>query len=231
MAIEGGMRIAVTYGGSPAIHTGTLKENEVTVLHQVSTVRQARGAEAQGVNIIVAEGFEGGGQRGLDEIPNLVLVPQVADAVSGPVIASGGIIDARGYANAMALGAHGVQLGTRFVATTECIAHPRHKEALMGAIDTGTVVAGRYHWPTRVLRSDTALKLKNNTPIPDSDSRQSWESDLGPAQVRAALLEGNVESSIAYCGAGVGLVTDIVSAEEVIRGLVEGAETILARLR
>ena len=231
VALEEGMRIAVTYGGSPALFTGVLRNSDVIVLHQVSTVRHAKGAEAQGVDVIIAEGYEGGGIRGPDEIPNLVLIPQIAEAVSLPVIASGGIMDARGYVAALALGAGGVQMGTRFVATTGCIAHPRHKEALMGAIDTGTVVAGRYHWPTRVLRSDTALKLKNNTFIPDSDSRQFWESDLGPAQVRAALLEGKVESSIAYCGAGVGLVTDIVSAEEVIRGLVEGAETILARLR
>ena len=231
VAVEEGMRIAVTYSGSPALYTGVLRNNEVTVLHQISTVRHARGAEAQGVDVIIAEGYEGGGIRGPDEIPNLVLIPQIAEAVSLPVIASGGIMDARGYVAALALGAQGVQLGTRFVATEECVAHPRHKEALMGAIDTGTVIAGRYHRPTRVLRSDTALKLKNNAPTPDSDTHGQWESDLGPAQVRAALLEGDVESSVAYCGAGVGLVADILSAEGVVRGLVEGAESIVAKLR
>ena len=165
VAIEGGMKVAVTYSGSPALYTGILKNNDVKVLHQVSTVRHARGAESQGVDAIIAEGYEGGGIRGPDEIPNLALLPQVADAVSIPIIASGGIMDSRGYAAALALGAEGVQLGTRFVATHECIAHSKYKEALLGAIDTGTVIAGRYHRPTRILRSDTALRLKDSTPL------------------------------------------------------------------
>ena len=109
VALEEGVRIAVTYSGSPALYTGVLKNSGVTVLHQVSTVRHARGAESQGVDVIVAEGFEGGGMRGPDETPNLVLIPQIADAVSVPIIASGGITDARGYVAALALGAQGVQ--------------------------------------------------------------------------------------------------------------------------
>ena len=229
-ALEEGMRIAVTYGGSPAIYTGILKNKDVTALHQVSTVRHARGAEAQGTDVIIAEGYEGGGIRGPDETPNLVLIPQIADAVSIPIIASGGIIDARGYVAALALGAQGVQTGTRFVATHECIAHPRYKEALLGAIDTGTVIAGRYHRPTRVLRSNMALRLKDSAPAPEVDTVSHWESELGPAQVRMALLEGDL-SGVAYCGAGVGLVSEIFGAEEVVRGLVEGAETIIASLR
>ena len=231
VAMEEGMRIAVTYSGSPALYTGILKNKEVTVLHQVSTVRHARGAEAQGVDVIIAEGYEGGGLRGPDEIPNLVLMPQVAEAVSIPIIASGGIIDARGYVAALALGAQGVQMGTRFVATHECIAHPRYKEALLGAIDTGTVIAGRYHRPTRILRSDMALRLKDDDPPPETEPRGHWESELGPAQVRLALLEGDLKSGVAYCGAGVGLVSEIVGAAEVVRGLVEGADSILAKLR
>jgi enoyl-[acyl-carrier protein] reductase II len=228
-ALEEGMRIAVTYGGSPALYTGILKNNDVTVLHQVSTVRHARGAEAQGVDMIIAEGYEGGGIRGPDESPNLVLVPQVVDAVSIPVIASGGIMDARGYVAALSLGAQGVQMGTRFVATHECIAHPRYKEALLGAIDTGTLIAGRYHRPTRVLRSDMARRLKDSVPPAEADTMGHWESELGPAQVRAALLEGD-PSSIAYCGAGVGLVSEISEAAEIVRGIVKGAEAIIANL-
>ena len=230
VAIEEGMKVAVTYSGSPALYTGILKDNDVKVLHQVSTVRHARGAESQGVDVIIAEGYEGGGIRGPDEIPNLALLPQVADAVSIPIIASGGIMDSRGYAAALALGAQGVQLGTRFVATHECIAHPKYKEAMLGAIDTGTVIAGRYHRPTRVLRSDTALRLKESAPPAGSDMLSYWESELGPAQVRAALLEGD-PAGIAYCGAGVGLLSEILSAEEVIRGLVKGVEDIIASLR
>ncbi len=132
VALQEGARIAVTYGGSPALFTGKLKGEDAVVLHQVSTVRHARGAEAQGVDVVIADGYEGGGIRGPEEIPNLVLVPQIAEAVSIPIIVSGGVMDARGFVAAMALGAHGVQLGTRFVATHECIAHPKYKEALLG---------------------------------------------------------------------------------------------------
>ena len=231
VAVEEGTRIALTYSGSPALYTGVLKRNEVVVLHQVSTVRHARGAEAQGVDMVIAEGYEGGGIRGPDETPNLVVVPQIVDAVSVPVIASGGIMDARGYVAALALGAQGVQLGTRFVATHECVAHARYKEALLGAIDTGTVIAGRYHRPTRVLRSDTSLKLKSSIPPVEADHYSYWDSELGPAQVRAALLEGEINSSVAYCGAGVGLVSEILEAAEVVRSLAEGAEAIIAKLR
>ena len=231
VALEEGMRIAVTYSGSPALYTGVLKNSDVTVLHQVSTIRHARGAESQGVDVIIAEGYEGGGIRGPDENPNFVLVPQVADAVSIPIIASGGIMDARGYVAALALGGQGVQMGTRFVATHECIAHPRYKEALLGAIDAGTVIVGRYHRPTRVLRSDMSLRLKDSTPPAQVDTSSYWESELGPARERAALLEGELSGSVAYCGAGVGLVSEVLPAGEVVRGLVEGAEAIMAHLR
>ena len=231
VAIQEGARIAVTYGGSPALYTGKLKGEDVTVLHQVSTVRHARGAEAQGVDVVIADGYEGGGIRGPDEIPNLVLVPQIAQAVSIPIIVSGGVMDARGYVAAMALGAHGVQMGTRFVATHECIAHPKYKEALLGAIDTGTVIAGRYHWPTRLLRSGKTLKSKDSEPPGEADKHTFWDAELGPTQIREAILDGNLDDSVAYCGAGVGLVSEIIGAAEVVQSLVDGARTIIGNLR
>ena len=232
VALEEGMRIAATYSGSPALYTGVLKNADVTVLHQVSTVRHARGADAQGVDIVIAEGYEGGGIRGPEETPNSVLIPQVVDAVSIPVIASGGFMDARGYVAARALGAQGVQMGTRFVAARECIAHPKYKEALLGAIDTGTVIAGRYHRPTRLLRSGMALRLKDSSlPAAEADTSGYWESEMGPARVRAALLDGDLSENVAYCGAGVGLVSEILGAEEIIRGVVEKADAIISSLR
>ena len=231
VAIEEGVKITITYGGSPSLFTGVLKDNNVTVLHQVSTLRHSRGAEAQGVDLLIVEGYEGGGIRGADETPNFVLIPQIANAVSIPIIASGGVMDARGYIAAMALGAQGVHMGTRFVATHECMAHNVYKEALLGAIDTGTVIAGRYHRPTRVLRSDAALKLKNSAPPVGNDAAGRWETELGADQIRSSVLEGDLSNSIAYCGAGVGLVSEILSVQEVMRGLVEDSQSILASLR
>ncbi len=230
VAIEEGARIAITYGGSPALFTGLLKSNDVRVLHQVSTVRHARGAESQGVDIIIAEGYEGGGMRGPDENPNLVLIPQIVESISIPVVASGGIMDSRGFVAAFALGAQGIQMGTRFVVTTECAAHSAYKAALMGAIDTGTVVAGRYHRPTRLLRSDAALRLREDTPGADVDVAGQWDADMGPMQARSAVLDGNLEG-ISYCGAGVGMASEVMDAGDVVKKLVEGAQGIINEIR
>ena len=108
-----------------------------------------------------------------------MLIPQVAGAVSLPIVASGGIMNVRGYVAALSLGAQGVQMGTRFVATHECIAHARYKEALLGAIDTGTVIGGRYHRPTRLLRSVVAMKLRDSSVPADTDPAKYWEVELG----------------------------------------------------
>ena len=230
VAIEEGARVAVTYGGSPALFTGLLKSNDIRVLHQVSTVRHARGAESQGVDIIIAEGYEGGGMRGPDENPNLVLIPQIVESMSIPVVASGGIMDSRGFVAALALGAQGIQMGTRFVITTECVAHSSYKAALMGAIDTGTVVAGRYHRPTRLLRSDAALRLREDTPGAGMDVASQWDADMGPMQARSAVLDGNLER-ISYCGAGVGMATEVLDAGDVVKKLVDGAQSIINKIR
>ena len=231
VAVEEGARIAVTYGGSPGLYTGYLKDREVKVLHQVALVRHARSAESQGVDVIIAEGFEGGGPRGPNEVSTLVMVPQMVDAVPIPVIASGGMVDPRGFAAALALGAQGVEMGTRFITTNECIAHQRYKEALLAAIDTGTVVAGRYQYPTRLLRTDTALKARDQAPPTNGDNMDLWEANLGLHAIRAPLLEGDLDAGPAYAGSGVGLVSEIMDAGDVVRTFVEQVDRILAALR
>ncbi len=229
-AIQEGMRTAVTYGGSPALYTGTLKDHGIIVIHQVATVRHARGAENQGVDIVIAEGFEGGGLRGTDKVSTLVLVPQVVESVSIPVIASGGIVDSRGYVAAMALGAEGIQMGSRFVATRECISHQNYKEAIVAAIDSGTMIVGGDRWPTRVLRNEMALRLKESGLHRPEDDLAAWESELGMAQTRAAMVEGDLEAGIAYTGAGAGLISEILNVEDVFRELVEGGQALARKL-
>ena len=229
-AIQEGMHIAVTFGGSPALYTGTLKEHDITVLHQVATVRHARGAEAQGVDIVIAEGFEGGGLRGADKVPTMVLVPQVVGSVAIPVIASGGIVDHRGYVAGMALGAQGVQMGSRFVATHECISHQNYKAAIVAAIGSGTTIVGGDRWPTRVLRSGKALHLKESHLISPETDLNDWEAELGIAQARAAMLDGDLDAGIAYAGAGTGLISEVLSVDEVFADLVEGSRSLLRHL-
>ena len=229
-AVQEGMRIAITYGGSPALYTGMLKEHDNIVLHQVTTVRHARGAEAQGVDIVIAEGFEGGGLRGADKVSTMVLVPQIARSVTVPVVASGGIVDSRGYVAALALGAQGVQMGSRFVATTECISHQNYKEAIVAAIDSGTVIVGGDRWPTRVLRNGMALKMKESGLMGSGDDLEAWEAELGMAQARVAMMDGDLNAGIAYTGAGAGLISEILTVQEVFKELVDGGQSLTRSL-
>ncbi len=230
VAVQEGMRIAITYGGSPALCTGTLKEHDVTVMHQVATVRHARGAEAQGVDVIIAEGFEGGGLRGADKVSTMALVPQVVGSVSIPVIASGGIVDSRGYVAALALGAQGIQMGSRFVTTRECTSHQNYKEAIVAAIDSGTVIVGGDRWPTRVLRNGIALRLKESGLTGPGNDFNAWEAELGMAQARAAMVDGDLEAGVAYTGAGAGLISEVTNVKEVFRELLEGSQALTRRL-
>ena len=229
VVVEEGVRIVVTAGASPAPFMGSLKERDIQVLHLVASIRHARGADAHGVDAVIAEGYEGGGLRGHEAIPSLVLVPQVVEAVEIPVIASGGIVDARGLVAALALGAQGVCMGTRFVATHECIAHPRYKEAIIKALDTSTAVVEASRSPVRVLKAEGLNKLlrqrgSEGTPV-------QWEDVLSAERVRAAYLEGDLSEGIAYCGASAGLVTEMVSAAELVSRMVQEADALMAKLR
>lgn len=154
-----GVKVVTTSAGSPALYTGVLKEGGVKVLQVVASVRHALSAERHGVDAVVAEGYEAGGHNGFDELPTMVLVPQVVDAVSIPVVAAGGIADARGFVAALALGAEGVQMGTCFVTTKECVAHQNFKDGIVNASDTGTVITGRKLGPARILKNEFASKI------------------------------------------------------------------------
>ena len=224
-----GITIAITYGGSPALYTGKLKEHSMTVIHQIATVRQARGAEAQGVDMVIAEGFEGGGLRGADKVSTMVLVPQIVGSIAIPVIASGGIVDSRGYVAATALGAMGVQMGSRFVATKECISHQIYKTAMIAAIDSGTIVVGGDKWPTRILKQGIAMQMRESS-LESGDDSAAWEQELGIERTRAAFLEGDFDSGIAYTGAGAGLISEILTVQEVFKDLVDGSHSLARKL-
>jgi enoyl-[acyl-carrier protein] reductase II len=229
LVIEEGLRIVTTSAGNPATYTRQLKEAGIKVLHLVASARHAKGAEAQGVDAVIAEGYEAGGHNGFDELPTLVLVPQAVDAVKIPVIAAGGVVDARGFVAALALGAEGVQVGTRFVATHECIAHRNFKEAIVKAGDTDTCITGRKFLLTRGLKSELTAKLIEM----DNAGASTAEifSFLGFARSRMGQLEGNLKEGEAYCGAGAGMIKEIMSAKEVVQGMVEGVSSILASLQ
>jgi enoyl-[acyl-carrier protein] reductase II len=227
--IEEGVPVVTTSAGNPRLYTSRLKDAGVKVLHVVSSVRQAQVAEDSGVDAVIAEGFEAGGHNGFDELTTMVLVPQIADAVEIPVIAAGGIADARGLVAAFALGAEGVQMGTRFIATAECNAHPDFKRRILESSDTGTMITGRALSPTRTLRNKFAAK------VAEMDRRGTTADELlaliGLGRSRVGQLEGDVENGELYCGEASGMIRDIVSAGDIVRSIVDGYDNVVETLK
>lgn len=221
--------VVITAAGNPASFTSLLKENGIKVLHVVASRRHALGAERAGVDAVIAEGYEAGGHNGLDELPTFVLVPQVVDAVTVPVVAAGGIADARGFVAALALGAEGVQMGTRLIATTECCAHLSFKRAVVDALDTGTVITGHRFGPTRGIRNRFTGKMLEMEAA--GSSMQELLTYIGANRSRKGHLEGDTDEGELYCGAIAGIVTEIVSAGEVVRSIVDGVDSVLSGLR
>ena len=222
------VRIIVTSAGNPTHYTALLRQNGARVIHVVSSVNQAQIAESCNVNAIIVEGVEAAGHLGFDELPLFSLIPQVADAVSSPVIAAGGIVDARGVVAALSLGAEGLQLGTRFVAVEENIANIRYKQAIIEAQDTDTVVTCRRLLPTRSLKTEFAQKLieLEESGASASDIRKF----LGYSRARGGQLEGDLVNGEAYCGASAGLIKEILPVASVVQRLVEGYKEVLQNL-
>ena len=199
-------------------------------MHVVPSVSFADKCAAAGVDIIVAEGIEAGGHDGFDEITTMALVPQVVDRVNVPVVAAGGIADGRGFVAALALGAQGVQMGTRFVATHESAAHPRFKEAILKVESDGTTITGRTTvGPTRGIRN------RLTEMILDAEQRQASQEEIfeliGEGRSAMASLEGNIEEGSVYCGQIGGMIHELKSVREVIDDIIAEAEAIIQQWR
>lgn len=229
LAIEEKVPVIVTVGGDPKLFTGYIKEAGVKVLHVVLNVRMAKRAEAAGVDAVIASGFEAGGLLSKDEIPTFVLVPLIVDAVMLPVVAAGGIGDARGFVAAMALGAEGVQLGTRFMATVECHAHQKFKEALVAAADCDTVVTRRNMPPlVRSLKTSWTKRLAEmdrNGVSPDEIRKV-----VGVGKMREGSLLGDLNEGDPLCGVIAALIKEITRAGDVVRSMIESTEEVLRRV-
>lgn len=226
---EGG-RIVVTAAGSPRHYTDLFHAAGIKVLHVVSSVKQARIAESCHVDAVIAEGVEAAAHIGFDEIPLFALLPQVADAISIPVIAAGGIVDERGVVAAIALGAEGVQLGTRFVAVDENIAHPEYKRAIIEAQDADTVVTCRKLVPTRSLKTELFKRVLELEASGASAEELRAYLGRGRDRDRKGQLEGDLVHGAASCGASAGLIKEILPAAEVIRRLTAGYDRIIKKL-
>jgi len=215
--------VVTTGAGNPGEYISQLKEIGSKVIPVVASVALAKRLARTGVDALIAEGTESGGHIG--EITTMALVPQVVDAVDVPVIAAGGIGDARGMAAAFALGAWGVQMGTRFVLSKECIAHENYKKSVMKARDRSTVVTGRSTGhPVRVL----ANKLTREFEEMEKAGVSTEELDkLGAGKLNLATHKGDVENGSVMIGQISGMLDDISSVADIVNSIVEGLAVIV----
>jgi Dioxygenases related to 2-nitropropane dioxygenase len=218
--------VITTGAGNPGEYISALKDNGTKVIPVVASVALARRLERTGVDAVIAEGMESGGHVG--EVTTMALVPQVVDAVDVPVIAAGGIGDARGFVAAFALGAEGVQIGTRFVTASECTAHPKYKSAVLRAKERSTVVTAQLSGhPARVLDN----KLAKEFAALDRRGAAPAEYDrLGAGALKAAAVDGDVEHGSVMIGQVAGMITEIKPAAAIIAEIVGGISGVLSDL-
>jgi enoyl-[acyl-carrier protein] reductase II len=223
MLVEEGIEFVTTSAGPPNACTPRLKEAGLKVLHVVTSLESAKNAVDAGVDGLIAEGIEGAGLKGHREVSTMVLVPLVAGHVDVPVIVAGGIADGASMAAAFALGAEGVQMGTRMLASIESHVHQNLKQAVVGATETDTVLLNRHNGrPMRVLRTKTTAALEFAA---DGDPVR----DLMPA-VRMTYEQGVIEGSIPSVGQVAGRIESILPVAEIIGRTVREFGEVIQRL-
>lgn len=212
--IEEDVKIVFTSAGNPKTHTARLQHHGITVVHVVSSVKFALKAQEAGVDAIVAEGFEAGGHNGREETTTFTLIPMVREKIKIPLIAAGGIATGRGMLAAMVLGADGVQVGSRFVASEESSAHRNFKKAVTQAEDGDTYLTLKELAPVRLLRNkffDSVMELYSKNP-----SRDQLLQHLGRARAKLGMFEGDLEEGELEIGQIAGLIHDIKPAAEIV---------------
>ena len=227
VVVDEKVQVVTTGAGNPGEYIPALKGIGARIIPVVASVALAKRLERIGVDALVAEGHESGGHVG--EVSTMALVPQVVDAVSIPVIAAGGIADSRGVVAALALGAQGVQIGTRFVATTECLVHERYKQALVKAKERSTIVTGvSTGHPVRVLQN----KLTKEYVERERAGATTEELDqMGAGKLRLAAQEGDVDYGSVMVGQIAGMIREIQSVEAVMQDLVSGIPGVMEHLQ
>jgi len=230
VVIEEGVAGVETSGRNPEPYLPRLKEAGIKVIHKVPAVRFAQKAEKVGVDAVTLVGFECGGLPGMDDVTTFILIQKATRVLGVPVVAGGGICDAKGFMAALALGAEGVLMGTRFMLTRECLMHQQIKERLLQATELYTVLVARsIQNASRVIKNQAAMRAlemeqRNATPY---ELRTVLSSQLG----LKSLQEGDADGGMIACGQVIGLIDDLKSVQEVIQEMVNGAEEIYHRFR
>lgn len=227
MLVEERVPVVTTGAGNPGKYVKKIKDAGMKIFALVASVNLAKRLERAGVDGLVAEGMECGGHIG--EVATMPLVPQIVDAVEIPVIAAGGIFDGRGLVAALSLGAQGIQMGTRFICSTECKVHEKYKQAVIDAHERDTVVTGTpTGHPVRVLDNKLAREFL------EAERRGATTDELealGTGKLRAAVVNGDVEGGSVMAGQVAAMVTKIEPCKDIIQDIMAGAEKTLERLR
>ena len=216
--IEQGVNIVFTSAGNPKIHTERLKKSGIKVVHVVISVKFALKAQEAGVDAVVAEGFEAGGHNGREETTTFTLIPMVREQIQIPLIAAGGIATGKGMLAAMVLGADGVQIGSRFVASEESSAHINFKNKVIEAKDGDTLLTLKELAPVRLLKnkfSNDVLELYKKNP-----SKQDLIDLLGRARAKKGMFEGDLEDGELEIGQITGLINQIQPASAIINEII-----------
>ena len=213
--IEEGVKIVFTSAGNPKTYTSRLKENGITVVHVVSSVKFALKAEDAGVDAVVAEGFEAGGHNGREETTTFTLIPMVKEKLKIPLIAAGGIATGRGMLAAMVLGAEAVQMGSRFVATPEASSHINFKNLVIASEEGQTQLTLKELAPVRMIKNnfyDQITELYKKGP-----TKEELQKLLGRARAKKGMFEGDLEEGELEIGQISGLIREIKPAAEIVQ--------------
>jgi NAD(P)H-dependent flavin oxidoreductase YrpB (nitropropane dioxygenase family) len=225
--VDSGIRIVETAGNSPKDFIGKFKAAGIKVVHKCTSVRHAVSAEKYGVDIVSIDGFECAGHPGEDDVPNLILIPAAVDALKIPVVASGGIGDGRAMAAALALGAQGINMGTRFMCTVEAPIHPDVKQALVNGSERDTNLIFRtMHNTSRVFKntvSDEVVAMEKR-----GAKFEEVRHLVAGARGKVAIRSGDVQGGIVSAGMVIGLIHDIPTCAELIERIVRDCRGSLA---
>lgn len=228
IACEEKIPVVETSGRSPEAVVAPLHAGGIKIMHKVAGVRYARTVERLGCDAVCVVGHECGGHPGMDEVTTLVMVPATVDAVSIPVVASGGFADGRGLVAALALGADAVLMGTRFMATKECRGHPGWKEWLVNATEADTAYLMKsIKNPQRVIKNAVSAK------VAEMETQGATLEELIPiiaGQGGAVFDDGKIDSQLASAGQAIGLIHDVPTVKELIDRIVDEAIEIRQRL-
>ena len=228
--IDGGIKIVETAGRNPQPYMEQLKKAEIKVIHKCTSVRHSLKAEAIGCDAVSVDGFECGGHPGEDDMPNMILLPRAAEELKIPFVASGGMADARSLVASLAMGADGMNMGTRFMATKEAPCHERVKEAIINATELDTRLVMRPLRNTeRVLNNSAVEKLLEKEKELGANIKFEDIMDEVAGVYPKVMLDGEMEAGAWSCGMVVGLINDIPSCKELIDGIMDEADRLITK--